>query len=282
MQSAVYVSLVAIILGLVGVIKEDFLKGEWHWWTVTRPYAAAQIWPHVLSVAQEQALKPGKSFKECAQDCPEMIVVPVGSFMMGGVDFLTQPQRTVTFDKPFAVSKYEITFANWDACVEGGGCNGYRPSDQGWGRGKLPVFNVAWDDAQQYVFWFSQLTGRHYRLLSEAEYEYAARAGTTTRYPWGNDIKLNGTVMANCGECGSASQYTRAAPVDAFPPNRFGLYDMEGNVESWTEDCWHKNYDGAPMDGSAWIADATATAAWSAEGLGSALPTYSFRGTAAG
>ena len=178
--------------------------------------------------------------------------------------------------------KYEITFADWDACVEGGGCNGYRPTDQGWGRGKLPVFNVAWDDAQQYVFWFSQLTGRHYRLLSEAEYEYAARAGTTTRYPWGNDIKLNGTVMANCGECGSASQYTRAAPVDAFPPNRFGLYDMEGNLQSWTEDCWHKNYDGAPMDGSAWMQMATATAAWSAEGLGSALPKYSFRGTAAG
>ena len=92
------------------------------------------------------------------------------------------------FAKPFAVSKYELTFADWDACVAGGGCNGYQPNDQGWGRGQQPVINVNWDDAQQYVAWLSQVTGKTYRLLTEAEYEYATRAGTTTAYPWGDDI----------------------------------------------------------------------------------------------
>jgi formylglycine-generating enzyme required for sulfatase activity len=263
LNAAVYTMLVGFILGLVGWIEQSYIADEWRWWTVTRPYMVSQVRPHVLPAAQEQALKPGGSFKECAQDCPEMVVVPAGSFMMGAPSTENQisgytnqiPQHTVTIAKPFAVSKYELTFADWDACVAGGGCNGYKPNDQRWGRGQQPVINVNWADAQAYVAWLSQVTGKTYRLLSEAKYEYATRAGTTTAYPWGDDIKLNGQAMANCIGCGSKWDDSQTAPVGSFLPNKFGLYDMVGNVGEWTEDCVHTNYNGAPTDGSAWLAD---------------------------
>ena len=115
------------------------------------------------------------------------------------------------------------------------------------------MINVNWDDAKLYVAWLSQVTGKTYRLLSEAEYEYATRAGTTTAYPWGDDIKLNGQAMADCAGCGSKWDNSQTAPVGSFAPNKFGLYDMVGNVFEWTEDCVHKNYGGAPPDGSAWL-----------------------------
>ena len=253
-----YVLLVAIILGLVGWIKQAYIWEQWRWWTVTRPIAVSQVRPHVLTAAQEQALRPGNSFKECAQDCPQMIVVPAGSFTMGAPateshapGYATEiPQQPVTFSKPFAVSKYELTFADWDACVSAGGCNGYKPTDQGWGREQRPAINVSWEDAQQYVAWLSEVTGKTYRLLSESEYEYAARAGTTTAYPWADYIGKNN---ANCDGCGSKWDSTQTAPVGSFAPNQFGLFDMVGNVWEWTEDCGHKNYNGAPADGSAWI-----------------------------
>jgi formylglycine-generating enzyme required for sulfatase activity len=259
MQALIMALLVLVIIGLVGWMNQVYIKEQWRWWTVTRPYAAAQVWPYVLSAAKEQALKPAQSFKECAADCPEMIVVPAGSFTMGSpgtekVRYTSEgPQHKVTFSKPFAVARYELTFADWDACAAGGGCNGYKPADLGWGRGQQPVINVDWDDAQQYVAWLSQVTGKTYRLLSEAEYEYATRAGTTTVYPWGDDIKLNGAAMANCNGCGSKWDNQQTAPVGSFAPNKFGLYDMVGNVLEWTEDCAHSNYNGAPTDGSAWI-----------------------------
>lgn len=248
--------LAGVLVGLVGWINQSCIADQWRWWTVIRPYAAAQVRPHVLTAGQERALNPGESFKECAQDCPEMIVVPAGSFTMGG-DTKSEglPQHPVTLAKPFAVAKYELTFADWDACIAGGGCNGYRPNDLGWGRGRQPVINVNWDDAQAYVAWLSAVTGKSYRLLSEAEYEYAARGGSMTAYPWGDDLKLNGQAMANCADCGSKWDGQQTAPVGSFPPNKFGLYDMVGNVMEWTEDCSHSNYDGAPADGSAWLAD---------------------------
>ena len=182
-----------------------------------------------------------------------MTVVPAGSFMMGGPIADEQPQHNVTIVQPFAVSRYELTFADWDACVAGGGCNDYKPNDQGWGRGRQPVINVSWDDARQYVTWLSTVTGNTYRLLSEAEYEYAARAGTQTAYPWGDTIKLNGTAMANCNGCGSKWDNSQTAPVGSFTANGFGLFDMVGNVYEWLEDCVHNNYAGAPMDGAAWV-----------------------------
>ena len=260
LQIATYASLVVVIIGLVAFIEQATIADEWRFATVTLPYERAHFRPYILSATKEQALKPGDSFRECApkqQDadyCPDMVVVPAGSFTMGGPTNVEQPQHTVTFAKPFAVAKYELTFADWDACVTGGGCNGYKPVDQGWGRGQQPVINVNWDDAQAYVAWLSQMTGKIYRLLSEAEYEYAARAGTTTTYPWGDDIKLNGQAMADCNGCGSKWDAQQTAPVGSFYPNEFGLYDMVGNILEWTEDCVHKNYNEAPTDGSAWLA----------------------------
>jgi formylglycine-generating enzyme required for sulfatase activity len=122
-------------------------------------------------------------------------------------------------------------------------------SDSGFGRGTKPVINVNWDEAQQYVAWFSKITGKPYRLLSEAEWEYAARGGTATAYSWGDEI---GKGNANCNGCGSQWDSKMTSPVGSFKPNGFGLYDMAGNVWQWVQDCYHGDYDGAPSDGSAW------------------------------
>jgi formylglycine-generating enzyme required for sulfatase activity len=207
-----------------------------------------------LTEAQERALKPGDSFKEC-RDCPEMIVVPAGRFMMGSSEGQgNDSERTrheVTIAKPFAVSKFAVTFDEWDACVGQGDC-AKAVGDSGWGRGRRPVINVSWNDAQTYVKWLVKATGKPYRLLSEAEYEYAARAGSMTAYPWGDDIKLDGQAMGNCNGCGSQWDGKETAPVGSFAANRFGLYDMVGNAFEWTEDCKNQSYQGAPADGSPW------------------------------
>src|SRR5262249_50391747 len=150
---------------------------------VTRPYMQAQVRPHVLPPADEQALKPKETFKECASErgkdyCPEMVVVPAGSFMMGspstekGRPASEDQQHIVTIGRPFAVAKFALTFDEWDTCVTYGDCP-QGVSDSGWGRGQQPVINVTWDDAQRYVAWLSKMTGKPYRLLTEAEYEYA-------------------------------------------------------------------------------------------------------------
>ena len=184
-------------------------------------------------------------FKDC-DDCPVMVEIPAGTFFMG-----VPPERRgayqgpheVTIPIPFAVGKFEVTFDEWDACVSAGGCNGYRPHDSGWGRGNRPVKRVSWDDAKGYVSWISRKTGETYRLLSEAEWEYAARAGTTTLYSWGDDI---GSNRANCGGCGSQWDKDKTAPVGSFSANAFGLYDMHGNLKEWVQDCWSDPSIGAP------------------------------------
>jgi formylglycine-generating enzyme required for sulfatase activity len=206
-----------------------------------------------LTEVQERALKPGDSFKECG-DCPEMIVVPAGRFIMGsppgqGSDH-ERPLHEVTIAKHFAVAKFELTFDEWDACVTHGDCNP-RVDDHGWGRGQQPAINVSWDHAQTYVNWLSRTSGETYRLLSEAEYEYVARAGSESKYPWGDGIDLNGQAMANCNGCGSDWDNKQTAPVGSFAANRFGLYDMVGNVSEWIADCWRDDYRGALRDGSA-------------------------------
>jgi formylglycine-generating enzyme required for sulfatase activity len=191
-----------------------------------------------------------ESFRDCG-DCPEMVAVPAGRFMMGsppGVgNYDEYPQHEVIIAKPFAVAKFEATFAEWDACVAAGGCK-LTPEDNGWGRDRRPVTNVSWDDTRDYLAWLSGRTGKRYRLLTEAEWEYAARAGSATPYPWGDDI---GEANANCRGCGSEWDWSQTAPVGSFPANAFGLHDMVGNVLEWCEDAWHQTYDGAPADGSA-------------------------------
>jgi len=261
-RALVYVMLVGIIVGLVAWINQSYISEQWRSYAIIRPFLHAKVIPYVKTGEAERALRPGDSFRECAPEhdkdyCPEMVVASAGSFMMGsppsetgGYDF-ERPQHHVNIAMPFAVSKLELTFDEWDTCVGYGDCPQGIP-DSGFGRGQRPAINVSWDDAQTYVNWLSRITGKAYRLLSESEYEYAARAGTQWAYPWGDDVKLKGKPMANCASCGSQWDNKQTAPVGSFPANRFGLYDMVGNVWEWTQDCWNESYQGAPADGSPW------------------------------
>ncbi|MYD95036.1 MAG: SUMF1/EgtB/PvdO family nonheme iron enzyme [Chloroflexi bacterium] len=217
---------------------------------------AVQALIHGVTIAEAEELArlvPGATFRDC-DECPEMVVVPAGSFMMGSPDSeearrsYEGPVHRVTIPAPLAVGKHEVTFAEWDACHADFGCS-RDPGDNRWGFGDRPVINVSWDDAQEYVSWLSWETGKRYRLLSESEWEYAARAGSQTQYAWGDEIDRN---RANCSGCGSRWGNSRTAPVGSFPPNTFGLHDMHGNVSEWVEDCWNNSYVGAPSDGAAW------------------------------
>jgi formylglycine-generating enzyme required for sulfatase activity len=198
--------------------------------------------------ADGDLLRPGRVFRDCRDVCPEMVVLPAGEFLMGsppgevGRRSDEGPQRRVTIARPFAVAKFEATFAEWDVCVTNGGCK-HRPGDQGWGRGRRPVINLSWHQAKEYVAWLSRKTGKAYRLLSEAEWEYAARAGTATRYAFGDAISK------------SQAQHSADMTVEvgSFPANMFGLHDLHDNVWEWVEDAWHPNYEGAPLDGSVWL-----------------------------
>ena len=190
----------------------------------------------------------GKTFWDC-DACPEMVVVPEGTFMMGSNSDAAasdeKPVHKVTIPYRFAVGKYEVTFQEWDACVAAGGCN-HRADDEGWGRGSRPVINVSWRDAKEYVKWLSRKTGEAYRLLAESEWEYVARAGTTTAYHFGSSISQG---QANYGR-----NIGKTVTVGSYPPNVFGLHDVHGNVWEWVEDCYHDSYRRAPADGSAWTA----------------------------
>ena len=196
---------------------------------------------------------PGETFQDC-DECPKMVVIPSGIFTMGspkrevGRDDWEGPMHRVRIDYRFAVGVYEVTFAEWYACADAGGCGSYIPDDEGWGRGNRPVVNVSWEDAQSYVRWLSARTGKWYRLLSESEWEYVARAGTETAYSWGDSIGAN---RANCRGCDSAWDSTRTAPVGSFEANAWGVYDMHGNVWEWVQDYSNRDYEGAPTDGSA-------------------------------
>ncbi len=202
------------------------------------------------ATAVTPAHPPGQSFRDCAT-CPEMVALPGGLFTMGsprdeagrGAD--EGPQREVSI-APFAIGRYEITFAQWDACLGGGGCNGYSPPDRGWGRADRPVINVSWEDAAAYLDWLNgQAGGLRYRLATEAEWEYAARAGAASAYAFGPRIAA---TQANF-RAGSTST------VGAHAANAFQLFDMHGNVGEWVEDCYAPNYQLAPIDGAAVQAD---------------------------
>jgi formylglycine-generating enzyme required for sulfatase activity len=196
-------------------------------------------------------------FKDCT-GCPQMVVIPAGEFTMGSPpsELQAETQHRVTLAYPFAVGKFAITFDEWNACVKDGGCDGYQPEDQGWGRGKRPVIDISWENAKGYVTWLSRKTGKPYRLLSESEWEYAARAATMTRFSVGDTINTKQANFDGSDDGSGPSEVNRqkTMPVGSFPPNGFGLYDMHGNVSQWVEDCWHDDYTaGVPTDGSAWL-----------------------------
>ncbi len=201
---------------------------------------------------------PGEIFRDCA-DCPEMVVIPAGNFRMGDLNgeggWNEKPVHEVRIAQPFAMGRYEVTFAEYDRYAQATGKE--KPVDGGgWGRGNHPVAYVSWQDAQGYVKWLSQETGQSYRLPSEAEWEYAARAGSTTKHYWGNNPSGRYANIAKFDSGGYIIDDGNrvAAPVGSLQPNQFGLYDMSGNVWELVEDCWHNNnYQGAPVDGSAWV-----------------------------
>jgi len=202
----------------------------------------------VRAAATNQCRKPGDSFKDCPA-CPEMVVVAGGSFAMGSAASSDEtPVHNVTLARPLAIGKFEVTFAEWDTCVADGACK-HVPDDQGFGRLSRPVIDVSWNDVTStYLPWLSRKAGRSYRLLSEAEWEYAARAGSRAVYAWGDEIGLG---RANCDRCGSAWDNRQTAPVGSFAANAFGLHDLHGNVWEWTLDCYQNSHVGAPKSGAA-------------------------------
>jgi formylglycine-generating enzyme required for sulfatase activity/uncharacterized caspase-like protein len=184
-------------------------------------------------------------FQDCG-DCPVVVRIPGGSYLMGEAkgDPSAAPQHTVTV-RAFAIGQYPVTVGEWKACVAGGGCN-FTPRMAN-ADDRTPIHNVSWDDAQQYILWVSRSTGQKYRLPTEAEWEYAARAHTTTRYWWGDTV---GAMLANCSNCGGSQDTRTPLPVGSFKPNPFGLHDIHGGVAQWVADCWFPNYQGAPADAS--------------------------------
>ncbi len=208
--------------------------------------SSAPVATTTAAQATPAALTPGQSFRDC-DECPEMVVAPGGLFTMGspatefgrGAD--EGPTREVSI-APFAVGKYEVTMREWDACVADGGCNGFSVSDHGWGRGDRPVVGVSWNDAQAFVRWLNLKTGStQYRLLTEAEWEYAARAGATTAYAFGDALTPQ-----------QATFHTASTTPDGqHAANAFGLYDLHGNAAEWVEDCYAATYNLAPVDGAA-------------------------------
>jgi len=219
--------------------------------------AAVLAWAWFAFVSFHSApsaeILPLRVFRDCPE-CPELVAIPSGVFERGsppgelGHHASEGPVTRVAIRRSFAIGRYPVTFGEWDQCLRDGTCR-HKPNDRGWGRGTGPVFYVSWNDVQDYIAWLGTKTGKAYRLPSEAEWEYAARAGTRTAYSWGDAV---GRKMANCKGC---SEYAseRTTPVGSFSPNRFNLFDMHGNVWQWVADCWNASYAGAPVDGSPWL-----------------------------
>jgi formylglycine-generating enzyme required for sulfatase activity len=225
----------------------------------------------------QQNPKPGDEFSEC-RNCPTMRVLPAGEFLMGSPLDETErreneAQRRITFARPFAMATTPVTWLQWEACIRDRWCEGHAIEEalrlnmdgtrnenyKDHGRGTRPAVGMSWYDAQHFVGWLNWKTGSDdaYRLPSEAEWEYAARAGSTTKFPWGDELDYN---YGNFGQReqglagwaeGRDQWVDTTSPVASFPPNAFGLYDMHGNIFEWTEDCFENDLSSAPVDGSA-------------------------------
>jgi formylglycine-generating enzyme required for sulfatase activity len=200
------------------------------------------------AASEPAAAPPQSAIRDCPQ-CPEMVLIPAGVFEMGSTEMFDfeAPVHQVSIRKAFYIGRREVTFEEWDACVAEGGCT-QRPDDRGLGRARRPATDLDWDDAKGYTAWLSQKSGQTYRLPTESEWEYAARAGTTTTYPWGRTVEKD---RANCIGC-TSDPLRKAIDTGSFQPNAFGIFDMAGNAAEWVEDCWNETYRGTPTDGSAW------------------------------
>jgi formylglycine-generating enzyme required for sulfatase activity len=211
------------------------------------PAAAAPAEPARAASAPSSLQKAGTDIRDCPA-CPVLAVIAPGAFTMGSnsSDPSEKPPRRVVVEAPFAIGRTEVTVEQWNACVEAGACP--RTSDTARAP-NTPARDISWDDAQLYVKWLTKVSGKPYRLPTEAEWEYAARGGTTSRYAWGDDMRRG---SANCKDCGDPWQADGPAPVASFTANAYGLHDMNGSVWEWVEDCWHSTYKNAPADARAW------------------------------
>ncbi|MCB1777143.1 MAG: formylglycine-generating enzyme family protein [Candidatus Competibacteraceae bacterium] len=239
-------------------------------WQDADPSLSPTLLPPLLAKGSEQGFQPstpGQTFRDklkAGGEGPLMVVIPAGRFVMGSPSDEPErwdsegPQREVHIAQPFALGAYAVTFDDYDRYCDA--MKQMKPSDAGWGRGNRPVINVSWDDARAYCAWLSKQTGRVYRLPSEAEWEYACRAGVDTPFHFGvcistDQANFDGAFTYNDSKEGQDRQQT--VPVGTFSPNAFGLYEMHGNIWEWCQDAWHDDYDGALTDGSAWEADET-------------------------
>ena len=232
--------------GITGFVSTDLLRKPA---PKPKPAPEPKRKPAAPAVAPA-AVKAGEieTIRDCPT-CPEMLVLQPATFTMGNNhgDRSERPAHRVSIKRPFAIGKYEVTIGQWGECVEAGGCS-HKPAKTS-STDSSPITDISWKDAQEYVRWLSRVTKQQYRLPSEAEWEYAARAGTQSRFWWGDEP---GTGQANCKNCGGKWDHAAPAEIDAYPPNPFGLYGTSGGVWEWVADCWHKSYQGAPKDGSSW------------------------------
>jgi formylglycine-generating enzyme required for sulfatase activity len=280
-RAGIFVLMLGVITSLLGVIFKAEIETFQFQLMVERPYVAENITPFVLKPEAERALQPRGTFQECGPKtrCPQMTVLPPGSYLRGSPDGsgglqgdVAEPGRgsdegprmEVTIKQPFAVSTYEITWDDWEACVAMRGCTTEGTQDQGYGTGKQPLINVDWFQAKAYAAWLARVTGKPYRLLTEAEWEYAARGVTSATdphpaYPWSDNSICDHANLADfsyskrfAGEFDSSCDDGAAVPEpsDKYPANAFGLRNMHGNVWEWVADCYAKNYNDAPTDGS--------------------------------
>jgi|GEM_PF-1973825 len=222
--------------------------------SAARYYASLGVTPYVDPARPGDIRRPESTYKL------NMITVKPGSFKMGSPrselerDASEGPVHKVSINYYFEVGKYEVTFEQWDTCVAGGGCEGYEPKDAGWGRGDRPVINVSWNDTQSYIKWLNGVTGQRYRLLSEAEWEYVARAGQASPFYTGKSIttkQANFNGQYTYGGSPKGPYRRKTVAVGSFAPNALGLHDIHGNVWEWTADCWSPNHKGAPANGAA-------------------------------
>ena len=246
MAVAAFASLLAVVLTVSYVEASDPPPAKMHSATASSLCASVKS-----GSGDKLCIVPGTGrtvwFKDCL-NCPELVVVPAGDVNLGpgpgepGLPF----NGRLRVERPFAIGRFSVTFAEWDACVAARGCNAYTPSDEGWGRGNRPVINVNWSDARAYVRWLSRESGKTYRMPSEAEREYATRAGATTRYWWGDSIALDQAnidvpIPSRLRPQDSKDELTmvrhQTVPVDTFAANPWGLFNVHGNVWEWTADC---------------------------------------------